>query len=149
MKGADGIRAVWSEGERSWEENCGCYGGGAEEGCRTRKGVGEGRIRRNWSEKKASPVEHSAVGVCVEESLGLTHVTLRGHRQSPGFKVRAMGGGMLGGGYGVSRVTVAALTEAVGAVKRRETKQVGVVVRGFGERWIKSGPSEQGEGCGG
>lgn len=42
--------------------------------------------------------------------------------------------------YGVSGV--AALTEAVGAVERGETGQVGV---GFSRRGIKSGPSEQRE----
>lgn len=56
---------------------------------------------------------------------------------------------MEGGGYGVSGTAVPALTEAVGAVKRRETGQVGVVVRGLGRSGIKSGPSEQRDGCGG
>lgn len=49
------------------------------------------------------------------------------------------------GGYGASGAAVDVLREALGAVKRRETGQVGVAERSLGRRGIKGWPSEHRE----
>lgn len=86
---------------------------------------------------ESSLVELQYSVVCWRE-LGLTRDLTQGHRQTPGFKVRAFWGDW---GFGASR-PVAVLTEAAGAVRCGETGQAGAVVKGLERQGIKNWPSE-------
>lgn len=104
-------------------------------GYRIRKGAGDGLGDTGTREGKRSIVREQDQKNAQKPSpstFSWVCVWRRARTNSCDSRVESGSGGGVLRRYGVSGVAVAALTEAVGAVKRGETGQVGVVVSALG-----------------